>query len=131
MKKTFDYTTYSNNKKTVVKLANKETIYSLYILALAGKGDISTMNYYKSMPHLLSNDGKYLLAGAYALMENRTAFSEILPEEFSEEKTDRLTGGSFDSSIRANAIMLNVLMEVDPTNLQVPYIIKYLKFECK
>ncbi|MCW8850946.1 MAG: MG2 domain-containing protein [Melioribacteraceae bacterium] len=125
-KKTYDYRTYLNNKETVKKIANKETIYSLYILALAGKGDISTMNYYKSMPHLLSSDGKYLLAGAYALMENRTAFSEIMPEEYNEEKTDRLTGGSFDSSIRANAIMLNVLMEVDPTNLQVPYIVKYL-----
>ena len=125
-KKTYDYTTYSQGKKTIVKLANKEIIYSLYVLALVGKGDISTMNYYKSMPHLLSRDGKYLLAGAFALMENRSAFAEILPDEFKEEITDRLSGGSFDSSIRANAIMLNVLLEVDPTNLQIPYIVKYL-----
>ncbi|MCB0747171.1 MAG: hypothetical protein KDC90_06865, partial [Ignavibacteriae bacterium] len=125
-KKTFDYITYSNNKKTIIKIASKEIIYSLYVLALAEKGDISTMNYYKAMPNLLSRDTKYLLAGAYALMDNRTAFAEILPNEFTEENTDRLTGGCFDSPIRANAIMLNVLMEVDPTSLQIPYIVKYL-----
>ena len=125
-KEDYDYVTYSHGKKTIVKLAKKELIYSLYVLALVGKGDISTMNYYKSMPHLLSRDGKYLLAGAFALMENRTAYSEIIPDEFKEERTDRLSGGSFDSSIRANAIMLNVLLEVDPTNLQIPYMVKYL-----
>ena len=45
---------------------------------------------------------------------------------FTPERTDRLTGGSFDSDIRANAIMLNVLLEVEPANKQVPLIIKYL-----
>jgi hypothetical protein len=42
----------------------------LYVLALAGQGDISTMNYYKARPHLLSNDMKYMLAGSYALMNS-------------------------------------------------------------
>jgi alpha-2-macroglobulin len=125
-KKTYDYTSYTNNKKTIKKIAKKEILYSLYVLALSGKGDISTMNYYKSMPHLLSRDSQYFLAGAYALMENRTGYNEIIPEEFLSETTERLSGGSFDSSIRANAIMLNVLVEVDPTNLQIPLIVKYL-----
>jgi len=125
-KKVYDYVRYDKNKKTIIKIAQKEIIYSLYVLALAGKGDISTMNYYKAMPQLLTNDTKYLLAGAYALMDNRNAYSQILPDDFNAEETDRLTGGCFDSSIRANAIMLNVLLEVDPTNLQVPIIVKYL-----
>lgn len=98
----------------------------MYVLALAGKGDISTMNYYKAIPHLLSRDGQYFLAGAYALMENRTSYNELIPDDFLPIKTDRLSGGSFDSSIRANAIMLNVLLEVDPTNLQIPLLVKYL-----
>ncbi len=125
-KKTYDYITYKGNKKTIIKIAQKEIIYSLYVLALAGKGDVSTMNYYKAMPQLLTNDTRYLLAGAYALMDNRSAYSQILPNEFNAEETERLTGGCFDSSIRANAIMLNVLLEIDPTNLQIPIIVKYL-----
>lgn len=125
-KKTYDYVKYSKNKKTIIKIAQKEIIYSLYVLALIGKADQATMNYYKSMPQLLTNDTRYLLAGAFALMGNRTAFSEIIPEFFEEETTDRLSGGSFDSSIRANAIMLNVLVEVDPANSQIPIIAKYL-----
>ena len=59
-------------------------------------------------------------------MDNWPAYYEIVPEKFIPEKTDRLTGGSFDSEARANAIMLNVLLEVDPSNKQIPFIIKYL-----
>ncbi|MBI1932252.1 MAG: alpha-2-macroglobulin family protein [Ignavibacteriales bacterium] len=121
-----DYVTYSNNQKTIIKIAQKEIIYALYVLAQTGKGDISTMNYYKAMPQLLTNDTKYLLAGAYALMEKRNSFAQLIPNNFSAEQTDRLSGGCFDSNIRANAIMLNVLLEVDPSNLQIPIIVKYL-----
>ncbi len=125
-RKTFDYVTYGNNFRTVKKIANKEILYSLYVLAAAGKGDISTMNYYKSKPELVSNDCKYLLAGAYALMNNWASYYEVVPKKYTPELTDRLTGGSFDSEARANAIMLNVLLEVDPANKQIPFIIKHL-----
>jgi len=123
---TFDYVTYTPTGRTVKKIANKEILYSLYVLALAGEGDIATMNYYKSRPHLVSKDMVYLLAGSYALMGRWNTYYEIVPNAFEPEKTDRLTGGSFDSDIRANAIMLNVLLEVDPANKQIPSIIKYL-----
>ncbi|HKJ81423.1 MAG TPA: MG2 domain-containing protein, partial [Ignavibacteriaceae bacterium] len=124
---TYEYVWYNNNNsRTYIKIADKEILYSLYVLADAGRGDLSTMNYYKSKPGLVSNDCKYLLAGAYALMDNWPAYYEIVPDKFIPEKTDRLTGGSFDSEARANAIMLNVLLEVDPSNKQIPFIIKYL-----
>ncbi|MBT8390908.1 MAG: hypothetical protein KJO48_03995 [Ignavibacteria bacterium] len=123
---TFDYVTYSRTGRTIRKIAKKEILYSLYILALAKQGDIATMNYYKARPHLVSNDMRYLLAGSYALMGRWNNYYEIVPNSFKPEKTDRQTGGSFDSDIRANAIMLNVLLEVDPTNKQVPVMIKYL-----
>ena len=112
--------------RTVRKIANKEILYSLYVLALAGKGDISIMNYYKARPHLLSEDSRYLLAGAYALMGRWNAYYEIVPNAYEPIKPERLTGGCFDSDIRANAIMLNVLLQVEPTSKQIPYIIKYL-----
>jgi len=123
---TYDYTTYNNNSRTVKKIANKEILYSLYVLALAGKGDIAGMNYYKARPHLLTGDTQYLLAASYALMGKWNSYHQLLPKRFDPEKTDRLTGGSFDSEIRSNAIKLNVLLEVEPYNTQIPFIIKYL-----
>ena len=125
-RKTFDYVTYTHNVRTVRKIASKEILYSLYVLADAGRGDISTMNYYKSKPDLVSEDCKYLLAGAYALMNNWPAYYKVIPKTYVPVKTQRLTGGSFDSDARANAIMLNVLVEVDPSNKQIPFIIKHL-----
>lgn len=125
-KGTYEYYNYNNNSRSSIKIANKEIIYSLYVLALAGKADVSTMNYYKSRPHLVSADSKYLLAGAYALVNQWNSFYEVLPQNFTPEKANRLTGDSFDSEARANAIMLNVLLEVEPTNKQIPYIVKYL-----
>ncbi|MEJ2495291.1 MAG: alpha-2-macroglobulin family protein, partial [Ignavibacteriaceae bacterium] len=123
---TYDYYYYSGTGRTVRKIANKEILYSLYVLAMANKGDISTMNYYKARPHLLSEDSRYLLAGAYALMGRWNAYYEIVPNAYEPIKPLRLTGGCFDSDIRANAIMLNVLLQVEPTSNQIPYIIKYL-----
>jgi uncharacterized protein YfaS (alpha-2-macroglobulin family) len=69
---------------------------------------------------------RYLLAGAYALIGRWNSYYEVVPSSFNAIKTERLTGGSFDSDIRSNAIMLNVLLEVEPANKQVPQIIKYL-----
>ena len=126
---TYDYVTYFQNKRTVHKIANKEILYSLYVLALADKGDISTMNFYKARPQLLSNDSKYLLAGAYALTNNWNTYYEIIPSSFTPEITDRMSGGNFDSEIRSNAIMLNVLLEVQPNSGQIPYMIKHLTQE--
>jgi alpha-2-macroglobulin len=124
--KTYDYVTYSSTGRTISKKASKEILYSLYVLALADKGDIATMNYYKARPHLVTNDCRYLLAGSYALMDRWNSYYEIVPNSFEEERTDRQTDGTFDSDIRANAIMLNVLLEVEPSNKQVPLIVKYL-----
>ncbi|GBD89044.1 hypothetical protein BMS3Abin03_02988 [bacterium BMS3Abin03] len=124
--KTYDYVTYSGTRRTVKKIANKEILYSLYVLALAGKGDISTMNYYKARPHLLTGDTRYLLAGAYALMNQWNAYYEVVPNSYKPIYPERQSGGNFDSEIRANAIILNVLLEVEPSSAQIPYIIKFL-----
>ena len=124
--KTYDYVTYSGTRRTVKKIANKEILYSLFVLALAGEGDISTMNYYKARPHLLTGDTRYLLAGAYALMNQWNAYYEVVPNSYKPIYPERQSGGNFDSEIRANAMILNVLLEVEPSNAQIPYIIKFL-----
>jgi hypothetical protein len=128
---TYDYVHYRNSGRTVEKIARKEIIYSLYVLALAGKGDISTMNYYKARPHLLAPDTRYLLAGSYALMDKWNAYYEVVPGSYQPTYPDRQSGGNFDSEVRANAIMLNVLLEVEPSSPQIPYMIKYLTGQTK
>lgn len=125
-KATYNYSVYYGNSRRIKKIARKEIIYSLYVLALSGRPDISLMNYYKNRPHLLSNDTKYLLAGAFALKGQWSSYYAMLPKSYKPERTDRYTGGNFDSEIRANAIMLNVLMEVEPNNRQIPEMIRYL-----
>lgn len=125
-KDTYNYRIWGNGKVTSTQRARKEIIYSLYVLALAGKGELSTMNYYKSRPHLLTEDGKYLLAGAYALMGKMNSYSETIPQAFVAENPLRETGGSFDSEVRANAIMLSVLADVDPESDMVFYLTKHL-----
>jgi uncharacterized protein YfaS (alpha-2-macroglobulin family) len=50
----------------------------------------------------------------------------MLPGSYDVEQAARTSGRWFDSEIRANAMKLSVLLEVDPTNEQIPVIMKYL-----
>lgn len=120
-----EYVTYTSTGRTIRKIAPKASIYALYILALAGDPDISLMNYYRARPELLTNDTRYLLAGAFALNKNWGAYNEIMPKSFDAERTDR-DAFNFDSEIRSNAIMLNVLLDVDPTNQKVVTLTQFL-----
>jgi uncharacterized protein YfaS (alpha-2-macroglobulin family) len=122
---TYDYHYYENNKVVVRRIADKTSIYALYILALAGQPEKTLMNFYRTSKHLLTNDTQYLLAGAFALSGDRKAFLEILPPMFATEEAERTSGGCFDSPIRTSAIMLNVLLETDPNN---PNIVRYMEY---
>ena len=113
------------------KIANKEIPYSLYVLALSGNAQRSTMNYYKGRRSELSLDGKYMLAAAYKLIGDDKSYREILPAEFAGEKSKRSFGGSFYSYIRDEAISLNTLMDVDANNPQVPVMAKHLSTALK
>ena len=111
---------YYYNQKEQKKIAPKEVAYSLYVLALAGKPNVSAMNYYKANPALLALDSRYLLSASYALAGDKTRFKEMLPTSFTGEVSVAQTGGSFYSDIRDESISLNVLIDVDPTNPQIP-----------
>jgi len=123
---TYEYVTYANSGRQSYKIANKEIIYSLYVLSLAKRGDVSTMNYYKSKIKLVSADMRYLLAASFAQTGQWSSYHQVLPKFYKSEVTERLSGGNFDSEIRANSIMLNVLLDTDPKNQQIPKLIKYL-----
>jgi len=111
---------YYYNLKEQKKIAPKEVAYSLYVLALAGKPNISAMNYYKANPALLALDSRYLLSAAYAVAGDKARFKEMLPASFSGEVSVAQTGGSFYSDIRDESIALNVLIDADPSNAQIP-----------
>ena len=124
-KETFERKIRTGDKTVLKKFAKKEIIYSLYVEALAGKNDLPTMNYYQAHPELLTGDMVYLLAGAYALSGHWTSAFNLLPKEFNAIAS---TGdyGTFDSEYRANAIILQTLVEIDKENIQIPYIVEYL-----
>lgn len=112
--------TYYYNQKEQKKIAPKEVAYSLYVLALANRANISAMNYYKANPAQLALDSRYLLSAAYAVAGDKAKFKEMLPGSFAGEESVAQTGGSFYSAIRDEAIALNVLIDVDPANNQIP-----------
>ncbi len=117
---------YIYNRDQNKKIAPKEVVYGLYVLALAGKPNVSVMNYYRSNPGLLSLDSKYLLAAAFAQAGDKKSFREFLPAQFAGEVSVAQTGGSFYSDIRDESIALEVLLDVDPQNVQIPVMAKQL-----
>lgn len=117
---------YKYNKGQVKKIAPKEIAYSLYVLALAKQPNRSIMNFYSENKELLSLDGRYLLSVAYALIGDKNGYQQILPKSFSGEVSERATGGSFYSAIRDEAIALNALIDVDPTNNQIPVMAQHV-----
>lgn len=127
-KETINYYYNQNQQK---KIAPKEVPYSLYVLALAGRPNVSAMNYYKANSALLSLDCKYLLAAAYATAGDKNKFKEMLPTSFTGEVSVAQTGGSFYSEIRDEAIALNVLIDVDPSNAQITSMAKHVTNQLK
>ena len=120
---------YNGNMKKEV--ANEEITYSLYVLALAGQSQPSSMNYYKAHQELLTLDGKYLLAAAYSLSGMPSQAKQVLPPAFTGENANRSFGGSFYSFIRDMALSLDVLMDVDPNSKQVGIMAQMLTEQLK
>jgi len=117
---------YYYNRDQVKRIVPKEMIYGLYVLALAGQPNVSAMNYYKANPSLLSLDCKYMLAAAYALAGDKKSFKEFLPTSFAGEESVAQSGGSFYSDIRDESLALDVLIDVDPGNAQIPVMAKHV-----
>jgi uncharacterized protein YfaS (alpha-2-macroglobulin family) len=84
------------------------------------------MNYYRARPHLLTLDTRALLAGAYALSGQWSTYHSTIPRSFIPDRPLRQSGGSFDSELRSNAVLANVLLEVDPSNDLLPSVLRYL-----
>lgn len=108
------------NQNQTRQIASKSSIYSLYVLALAGEPQQATMNYYKGNLKQLAIDSRYLLGAAYSISGQLQAAKQVTPAAFEGEIASSAFGGSFYSHIRDLGIALNALMETNPTDPQVP-----------
>ncbi|MFN8166196.1 MAG: MG2 domain-containing protein [Bacteroidia bacterium] len=120
------YYYYSYNKWETKRVYSKENLYSLFLMALYGKADVATMNFFKSNLSMLALDSKYLLACAYLAIGERKAYEEVLPKSFEGEESARCFGGSFYSYLRDESLALSTLLDVDPDNVQIPIMVRHL-----
>ncbi len=118
---------YNNEGQLRVRsIAKPELIYNLYVLALAETPQKSLMNYYKNNIKKLTVSEQYLLAAAFKIIGDNTAYQSLLPNTFAEEKRSGNAHNDFYSPIRNLALSLNALLETDQTNLQVPVLARQL-----
>ncbi|MEL6591423.1 MAG: MG2 domain-containing protein, partial [Bacteroidota bacterium] len=115
---------YNGTKKR--SIYPQSVSYSLFVLALTGKPQRSTMNYYKSRLDQLNLTSKYLLAAAYAVIGDRNAYKQILPSAFNGEKADPTFGDEFLSHVRDEALALYILQIVSPDDPQIPTMAKHV-----
>lgn len=102
-------------------------VYANYVLALAGKADRSTLTYLRnSAMERLQIYSQYQLAGALILSGDVAGGRALLPQTLAPADTTRgwESGGNFDSPIRAQAIMLDILAETDQSS---PNVIKLVE----
>ena len=102
--------------------------YACYVLAAAGQPEKPVMHYLRNNRLNGLNDySRFQLAGAFALSGDVKAALSILPDSITLEKTGRRdTGRNFDSSIRAQAIMLDMLIEVKENHPAIPKLVESL-----
>ena len=122
--------------RTTKKIASRTSIYALYVLAVAGKPNRSSMNYYKGAAlrqndGLLAPDSRYLLASAFFRIGDTRSFTTLLPRQFSDNTTGRQTGGSYASPLRNLALALDALVDTDRDNLQIPTLARQLSSAVK
>ena len=105
--------------------------YAAYVLAAAGHPDRGTMHYLKNRGLSgLSDYSHFQLAGAFALSgELETALSMLpvsVSPNFNKGNGQRETGGTLDSPIRTQAIMLDILAEVNENHPSIPMLVQNL-----
>ncbi|QJW91668.1 alpha-2-macroglobulin family protein [Spirosoma taeanense] len=112
--------------RTTRKLASRINLYGLYVLAVSGMPNRPAMNYYKQNVGLLTPDSRYLLASAFFRIGDTRSYTALLPKRFSDNTTERQTGGSYASPLRNLALSLDALVTTDRDNLQIPTLARQL-----
>ena len=97
----------AKNDKNNKNRATKTNAYALYVLALAGKSNYSSMNkmYQEKNLDVLSN---HLLAAAYAISSKPDIAQQLLANKTVDISPYRSTGGTYGSELRDFALIAQV-----------------------
>ncbi|MEW6096720.1 MAG: alpha-2-macroglobulin [bacterium] len=105
----------------------EQQVYACYVLSLANQPPKSTIQYLKENEiKNLSLYSQFQLAGCFAKIGDMKTARFLLPSQIQPQSVSRETGGNFNSSIRANAIMLDILAQYFPESPGIPILIKEL-----
>jgi uncharacterized protein YfaS (alpha-2-macroglobulin family) len=103
--------------RMTVDIGAPERIYAAYVLAQSDMLDRKGINYLKSLETSeLPPYSRFQLAGALDASGDRESALRILPADIQPRIFEPETGGNFSSGVRSNAIMLDVLTQIDPEN---------------
>lgn len=94
----------------------QRSTYALYVLALAQRGDLGSMDYLRSNSNALPVDGRYLLAAAYFHMGQRQNLMEIMN---AGRENGQISPVNMDSKLRQSAIQLLCLQDIAPSDARV------------
>lgn len=89
--------------------SQQDQAYRLYVLALAGKPDLAAMNRLKET-RLQRPVSQWLLASAYALSNQQEIATKMIRDLSFEVTPYRETGGTFGSTTRDNALILQSMV---------------------
>ncbi len=98
--------------------AARDIFYSLYLLAMEGRQDVPTMNYYKGQTSTMTQDSRYMLACTYLALGDKKSYEALLPQAFSVERYRPMDGGSFASPVRDLGFALYAMVSTAPDNPQ-------------
>lgn len=113
--------------KRIRNLTDAHRIYAAYVLAKAGTLSSRIVTYLKNLdPSGLQPYSRYQLAGALALSGNTAEAVKLVPVDIQPDVIEPETGGNFSSGVRTNAILLDVLLDVDPASASIPVLAKSL-----
>ncbi len=121
---------YRNGQYYKEERINRGGIYALYVMALAGTPDRSSMNHYKSVKDKLGMDSRIMLAACYAMIGDAKSYQSLLPTTLDYQEKRQLDG-SYGSSIRNLGISLNALLQADPKSDKVTELMRLLSLELK
>ena len=131
-KRTLDYLwNFTNTRKIEQNWERREVAYALYVLALGGRPNRNVMDWMlgdkeKALPALEDLETRMLLAGAYAYQGDRATAERLLPATAKPASGEIENARTFSSPARANALALNVLLDVSPNHSSIPALVTSL-----
>ncbi len=103
--------------KNAQNLNDAQRIYAAYVLAHANKLPQRVVSYLKNLdPLTLQPYSRYQLAAALAASGSLQEALKLIPASIQPNLFEPETGGDFNSGTRTDAILLETLLEISPTD---------------